>query len=121
MSSIAALSSNAFRARRSVSRCTTSASFTRSRPNSAITAESPSLDRIRSTDGMLRSAESAEAVPDLGMGAYCRGLSALGCRLSGRYKLHLPDNRQSKPIERKVIKQDDELDKLEEDIRKLKS
>jgi len=44
---------------------------------------------------MLRSAESPEDGLDLGMGAYCIG--------------------------RTVIKQDDELDKLEEDIRKLKS
>jgi hypothetical protein len=44
---------------------------------------------------MLRSAESPEDGLDLGMGAYCIG--------------------------RNVIKQDDELDKLEEDIRKLKN
>jgi hypothetical protein len=44
---------------------------------------------------MLRSAESPEDGLDLGMGAYCIGQT--------------------------VIKQDDELDKLEEDIRKLKN
>ena len=44
---------------------------------------------------MLRSAESPEDGLDLGMGAYCSGPT--------------------------VIKQDDELDKLEEDIRKLKN
>jgi hypothetical protein len=64
------------------------------------------------------------------MGAYCRGLSALGCRLSGRKNpgnlfFSTPDTRHLTPDTREpsiiVIKQDDELDKLEEDIRKLKS
>src|SRR6266542_3690336 len=83
----AVTSSNDSPACRSRSRCPIKATFTRVRPNSAISGTKAALERIRSTDGMLRrDVESRRC-------AYC--------------------------IRWHVINRDDELDKLEEDIRKL--
>src|SRR5438094_8317829 len=114
-SSAATSESKRRRSLRRVSKYATTASFVASRPNSRTDNANVSPDKIRSTDGMLRSAESPEDGLDLVMGGYCSG----GCRLSGvgcqerRDSLH-PTAESREP--RAVIKQDDELDKLEEDI-----
>ena len=72
-SSPATSASKRLRSLRRVSKYATTAFFVASRPNSRIENANVSPDRIRSTDGMLRSAESPEDGLDLGMGAYCIG------------------------------------------------
>src|SRR3954463_225020 len=99
-SSAATFSSKRLRSLRTVSRCATTPFFAASRPKSRITPANASLDRIRSTDGMLRSAESPEDGLDLGMGAYCRrpDRDQTGRRAGQARRRHPQAEEQVRPV-----------------------
>src|SRR5947209_12924649 len=99
ISTVAAVSSHGVRPRRRDPRWATAAALTRARPNSATSGAIAALVRTRSTEGRPRSAELLVAEPPLGI-------------RSAYLSVH------RRPT---MLKQDDELDKLEEDIRKLKN